>query len=101
MLLPPGGGPPQRLGRERRFDALHRAAADAEIGCDPQHATVAHRESSTNALLGLSIDPWPTEPLALSPGPRQSGANALLDHRALNLGEHAHHPKQRTASRRG
>jgi hypothetical protein len=39
------------------------------------------------------------ELFALAPGPRQPGTNALLDHRALELGKDAHHLKHGLAGR--
>ena len=42
----------------------------------------------------------PTKSLPLAPGPRKPGADAFLDHGALELGKYAHHLKHRLACRR-
>ena len=39
--------------------------------------------------------------LSLTLGPRHARANAFHDHRSFELGEYAHHLKQRLAGRRG
>jgi len=50
--------------------------------------------------LDVGIDLGSAELLSLVPGPPQAGAHPLLDHRSLELGEHAHHPEHRLAGRR-
>ena len=44
--------------------------------------------------------PGVAKPLPLAPGPRKSGADAFLNHGALELGKHAHYLKHRLAGRR-
>jgi hypothetical protein len=42
----------------------------------------------------------PTKTLPLAPGPRKPGADAFLNHGALELSKYAHHLKHRLACRR-
>jgi hypothetical protein len=58
------------------------------------------RQSFTNSFLQRGGYRRPTKTLPHAPGPRKPGADAFLDHGALELGNHAHHLKHRLACRR-
>jgi hypothetical protein len=58
------------------------------------------RHSLTDSFLQRRGYRRPTKTLPLAPGPRKSGADAFLDHGALELGKYAHHLKHRLAGRR-
>jgi hypothetical protein len=78
---------------ERAADALHCRWIDAE----PRSA-MTRMPGRPGVARASRIRP--TKPLPLAPGPRKSGADAFLNHGALELGKYAHHLKHRLAGRR-
>ena len=79
---------------ERAADALHCRWIDAEpLGNDPYARPPRSRESLTNSFFQRRGYRRPTKLLPLAPGPRKPGADTFLNHGALELGKHAHHPK--------
>ena len=58
------------------------------------------RSAAWIASLDVGSDLGPTQLLALVLCPPQAGAHPLLDHRPLELGEHAHHLEHGLAGRR-
>jgi hypothetical protein len=64
-----------------------------------QNALVTPRQRRADRSFGLRGNSWTPEPLALAARSRQAGLDALDDHRALELGEHAHHLEHRLAGR--
>src|SRR4029450_1777633 len=86
---------------ERAADALHCRWIDAEpLGNDPCARPPRSRQSLTDSFFQRRGYRRPTEPLPLAPGPRKPGADAFLNHGALELGKYAPHLKHRLASRR-
>ena len=86
---------------ERAADALHCRWIDAEpLGNDPYARPPRSRQSLTDSFLQRSGYRRPTKTLPLAPGPRKPGADAFLNHGALELGKYAHHLKHRLACRR-
>jgi hypothetical protein len=78
----------------------HRADANAQIAGD-RELTFAGSASRANGVFDRRGHLGSPEPLALCPGLVQAGADPFADHRALELGEHAHHLEQRLAAGRG
>src|SRR5262249_61883559 len=81
---------------ERAADALHRRWIDAEpLGNDPYAGPPRSRQSLTDSFLQCRGYRRPTKTRPLAPGPRKPGADAFLNHGALELGKYAHHLKHR------
>ena len=69
---------------------------DAEpLGNDPYARPPRSRQSFTNSFLQRGGYRRPTKTLPHAPGPRKPGADAFLNHGALELGKYAHHLKHR------
>src|SRR6478609_11214005 len=86
---------------ERAADALHRRWIDAEpLGNDPYARPPRSRQRRTDSFFQRRGYRRPTKPLPLAPGPRKPGADAFLNHGALELGKYAHHLKHRLTRRR-
>src|SRR5262249_9512995 len=87
---------------ERAADPLNSGRIDAKPCSDPAHALCASRlvQSLTDSFLQRRGYRRPTKTLPLAPGPRKPGADAFLNHGALELGKYAHHLKHRLACRR-
>src|SRR6516164_5513517 len=89
---------------ERAFhlllNALHRASADAALTRDLAHA-LAGAQLRLDALFKGSIDPRPTELLALRHGALEASMNTLPDHAALKLGKRTADLKHELACRGG
>jgi hypothetical protein len=80
---------------------LHRVDADTMRGGDHAHARpILPAQIGLDCALDVGIYLGPAELLALIPGPPKACAHPLLDHRPLELGEHAHHLEQGLAGRR-
>ena len=74
---------------ERAADALHRRWIDAEpLGNDPYARPPRSRQSLTDSFLQRSGYRRPTKTLPLAPGPGKPGADAFLNHGALELGKY-------------
>src|SRR5215831_13707064 len=87
--------------RKGAADALHCRWIDAEpVGNDPYARPPRRRQSLTDSFLQRRGYRRPTQTLPLAPGPRKSGADAFLNHGALELSKYAHHLKHRLAGRR-
>ena len=82
---------------ERAADGLHCRWIDAE---PPYARPPRSRQSLTDSFFQRRGYRRPTKPLPLAPGPRKSGADAFLNHGALDSAKYAHHLKHRLAGRR-
>jgi hypothetical protein len=80
------------------WDELH----DAELACNlaDTDAASAHRPHPGSARRVCVLQSRPAEPDAFVLCARQPGLHPLLDHRALKLGKHTHHPEHRAPARR-
>jgi hypothetical protein len=72
-------------------------------GLTPNRAAILRTPSVRPGLsragrMRCSSSRRPAEALALTPGPRQASAHALLDHRSLKLGKDAQHLKHGLAA---
>jgi hypothetical protein len=87
---------------ERAADPLNRSRINAKPRGDLTHALGSSWlvQGRSDRLFHIGRYRRPTKALALAPGPRKPGADALLNHCALEFGEHAHHLKHGLACRR-
>src|SRR5260370_33253252 len=92
--------------------AAHRLAAfqhthdcpdtDAQSGGDLANARpVFLVECAADCFLGLLVDPGSAKLSSFRFGPCETGADPLLDHRALELSKNAQHLEHRRSGRRG
>ena len=87
----------------RRLNPLHRTRANAESLGNLVEAIFPALQGGPDGFLSLWLDARPADRLATLGLPRcldacQSGFDALLYHRSLELGEDAHHLEERLAS---
>jgi hypothetical protein len=90
------------LTRPRRRKGGRSAAPYSDRG-NPTHAftgALTLVQGGLDSLLKLGGYPRPAKSFALVLGPPKPGPDSLCDHRALKLGEHAHHLKHGLAARR-
>src|SRR5712671_1336191 len=72
---------------------MNRSGADAE--CLGRLENSRGRQMLADALDDILADRTTPEALPLAPRPRETGFDALDNHRALELGKDAHHLKHR------
>jgi hypothetical protein len=88
---------------ERAADPLHRARINAKALGDAAHtftSALTLVQGRLDSFLKLGGYPRSAESFALVLGPPKTSADSFCNHRALELGKHAHHLKHGFASRR-
>src|SRR5262245_20405493 len=81
---------------ERAADPLHRAGIDSELfGNDAHTGPPRGRQGLTDSFFECWGNRRTPEAFTLISGSRKPGTDSFRNHRALELGKHAHHLKHR------